>query len=114
MNDIFKIAWRNLWRNRRRTMITSASVFFAVFFATIMRSYQLGSYDQMITNLIESYTGHLQIQHKEYLDNPMIDYSFGYDDSLISAVGRIKNVVSVLILSHLLLPQTDLRPNQWQ
>lgn len=94
MNDIFKIAWRNLWRNRRRTMITSASVFFAVFFATIMRSYQLGTYDQMITNLIESYTGHLQIQHKEYQDNPMIDYSFGYDDTLISAVSRIKNVVS--------------------
>lgn len=76
-------------------MITSASVFFAVFFAVIMRSYQLGTYDQMITNLIESYTGHLQIQHKDYQDNPTVDYSFDYVDSLCQAIGRIKNVVSV-------------------
>ncbi len=76
-------------------MITSASVFFAVFFAIIMRSYQLGTCDQMITNLIESYTGHLQIQHKDYHDNPVVDYSFDYVDSLCQAIGRIKNVVSI-------------------
>ena len=95
MKDDFKIAWRNLWRNKRRTVITSTSVFFAVFFAVIMRSVQLGSYDRMIMNFIESYTGYLQVQHVKYLDNPSIDYSFIYSDSLSSAIGSIKDVVSV-------------------
>jgi len=95
MKDDFKIAWRNLWRNKRRTIITSASVFFAVFFAIIMRSVQLGSYDRMIMNFIESYSGYLQVQHLKYQDNPSIDYSFECSDSLAAAIATVKNVVSL-------------------
>ncbi len=95
MKEEFKIAWRNLWRNRRRTLITAASVFFAVFFAVIMRSMQLGSYDRMINNLIESFTGHLQVQHADYHDDPQIDNSFVWDDSLVAAISAVDRVVSV-------------------
>jgi len=95
MREEFKIAWRNLWRNRRRTVITTASVFCAVFFAVIMRSIQLGSYDHMISNFIESFTGHLQVQHIKYQDNPLIDHSFVYDESNENAIAGIDRVVSV-------------------
>ncbi len=86
------MAWRNLWRNRRRTIITAASVFFAVFFALVMRSFQLGAYDRMFKNIIESYSGYLQLQQKDYFEEPSIDNSFVVSPDVMEAFSADKNV----------------------
>lgn len=76
------IAWRNIWRNKRRTLITVAAVCFAVFFAIIMRAMQEGTYTNAINNMVRSYTGHLQIQNIDYWDEQTIDNSFEFNDSI--------------------------------
>ncbi len=88
MKQIIKIAWRNLWRNKRRTLITVSSIFFALFYAILMQSFQLGTYNRMLDNIVSQFSGHLQIQDKEYLDNPSIDYSFAYTDSIIDILSN--------------------------
>lgn len=95
MND-FQMAWRNIWRNRRRTLITAASVFFAVFFALIMRSVQLGSYDRIFKNVIESYSGYIQVQQKDYFDEPVLDNSFELDQGLLDLIASDPNVKAVV------------------
>lgn len=95
MKDL-QMAWRNLWRNRRRTLITAASVFFAVFFALVMRSFQLGAYDRMFKNIIESYSGYLQLQQRDYFDDPMLDNCFEADTGLFGQILSDPNVESIV------------------
>ncbi len=63
------LGWRNLWRNKKRTYITLASITFAVVIATFMRGLQLGSYDKMIDDTIRSTTGHVALMDKLYWED---------------------------------------------
>ena len=73
---LFKLAWRNLWRNKRRTLITTASIFVAVILSTFMRSLQEGSYNEMIKNAVSFYSGYIQIHKNGYWDEQKLDNSF--------------------------------------
>ena len=88
----FILAWRNIWRNKRRSIITIVSITFAVFLACIMRSMQLGSYERMIENAARFYTGYIQIHQNGYWDDKIIDNSFEYDEGLISTIENTKGV----------------------
>jgi putative ABC transport system permease protein len=92
----YQLAWKNLWRNKRRTLITAASVFFAVFFALVMRSFQLGAYDRMFKNVIESYSGYLQLQHIDYFDDPNLDNGFAINQALFDQIKKDQNVIDIV------------------
>jgi len=79
---LLKLAWLNIWRNRRRTIITATSVFFAIFLAIVLRSLTDGVYDNMIHNAVSYSSGYLQVQQKGYWDEQSIDNTFEEDEQL--------------------------------
>jgi ABC-type lipoprotein release transport system permease subunit len=78
MKDYPKLAWRNLWRNKRRTLITTASIFFGVILSTIMSSMQEGSYAQYIKTIVNSYSGYIQVHSMGYWNDKVINNSLEY------------------------------------
>lgn len=86
------LAWRNLWRNKRRSLITISSVFFAVFLAILMRGFHLGSWLNLIDSVLHSYSGYVQVHAADYWENKNFDYCLHADSSLIKTIESNKNV----------------------
>ena len=63
-----KMAWRNIWRNPRRSILTISAIAFACVLLVFMLSWQFGSYDTMINSAVKIQSGHLQVQLKGYKD----------------------------------------------
>lgn len=75
MSTTATLAWRNLWRHGRRTWLTVAAMIFCNALLVFLISFQLGSYSMMIDGNLGVLTGHLQVQHKDYNQEPKMRLS---------------------------------------
>ncbi|MCH7880674.1 MAG: ABC transporter permease [Proteobacteria bacterium] len=74
-NIVLRLAWRNLWRHKRRTWLTVGAMIFSNALLIFSISLQFGSYDMMIDNTLQAFTGHIQVQREGYLDDPKMRYT---------------------------------------
>ena len=86
------LAWRNIWRNKRRSTITIVSIALAVFLSCVMRSLQIGSYEKMVENAARFYTGYVQIHQNGYWDDKTLDNSFLNNDVLTNTIASTNGV----------------------
>lgn len=89
---LYKMAWRNIWRNKRRTFITLASILFAVMLASMMESLQKGAWNHMIGNVVNFYFGFAQIHEKGYWEEQSLDKAFVVSDEIKSLPAQIKGL----------------------
>jgi putative ABC transport system permease protein len=81
-----QLAWRNIWRNPRRTAVILTAVVIGawsmIFLAALMR----GIVDGMVRNGIATLTGHLQIHQRDYPDDPVVDHRIEDPQSLVKVL----------------------------
>lgn len=96
---ILQLAWKNLWRNKSRTAITMAAVSFATIISMLAASLKEGIFNNLIKNIVSSYTGHVQVHLKGYQDEQVIENGFVPDSLLrkkISALPGVDGITSRL------------------
>jgi putative ABC transport system permease protein len=62
----FKVGWRNLWRNSRRTLLTSSAMAISIGLCMAMLCFMDGMYGQMYDVLVTQSMGHIQVHHPDY------------------------------------------------
>ncbi|MCW9012611.1 MAG: ABC transporter permease [Gammaproteobacteria bacterium] len=67
---LLMLAWRNIWRHRRRTLITLSSIAVGFALSVLMIGLGDGSHNSMIRNAIKLGEGHLTVQRRGYIEAP--------------------------------------------
>ncbi|EDM76224.1 hypothetical protein PPSIR1_07723 [Plesiocystis pacifica SIR-1] len=79
------MAWRNLWRNGRRTAITLFSIAFGVLLAVVSTGIGDSSYTEMIDYAARLGGGHVVVQHPDYVDQPSLENSIRVSPEALEA-----------------------------
>jgi putative ABC transport system permease protein len=83
---VTKLAWRNVWRNKRRTILTLLTIVVGCTMIIFMNALAKGGHDQMIEDAVGLNTGHIQIHEKGFWENQTIDYAIKVTPEILRAI----------------------------
>ena len=79
---LFKLAWRNLLRHRRRSLLTGLSIIVGFVLSSFFIGWADGTYNLIIDTFTRNRTGHIQIHQKDYTDNPRLYKTIRVTDAM--------------------------------
>ncbi len=82
---IVTLAWRNLWRNHRRTIIMLAAISVGAWAMIFMTALMRGMVNEMVRDGVRALPGHVQVHHPGYRDDPSVANRVAMTDAEISA-----------------------------
>ena len=89
---IVRLAWRSLWRNGRRTLITIISIGFGLACTVFFIAIAEGVYAQFIDQVVRMQAGHITLENPRYRSGPAVDIWFEAPESLRSQIERLPQV----------------------
>lgn len=92
---MIRMAWKNMWRNRSRTAITMAAVFFAVLLSVVTGCLYKGVFDNLIKNVVSFYSGYIQVHRRGYWDEQVLDNSMHLKTEVMRRIGQQSRVTAV-------------------
>ncbi|MGD9782255.1 MAG: ABC transporter permease [Kiritimatiellia bacterium] len=105
MNVLLKMAWRNVWRNPRRTAILLCAIAAGLVGILFSMAFVNGWVRQLVADSIGTYEGHVKILAKGYNDNPVVENSFAPSEKIYQTLAgdpRVKSWVPRVAVQGLL------------
>lgn len=85
----FQLAWRNLWRNTRRTAIIIIAIVVGAWAMIFLGALMRGTVDSMVQNTVSALVGHIQIHHKGYRSDPVIGNRIQEPEPILLILNRV-------------------------
>lgn len=90
---LFKIAWKNIWRNRTRSLVLIAAVVLGLWGGLAMVSFSLGMMDQRARDQIETLISHLQIHHPEFREERKVAFVIPEGMEMLQEIQQKEDIV---------------------
>ena len=84
MQFLINVAWRNLWRHQRRSLITAGAMAVGVALCMMSVAFQDGMYDELFRVMVEQQLGHVQVHHPKYPGTRVLHETV--DESVVEAL----------------------------
>jgi putative ABC transport system permease protein len=91
----FKLAWRNIWRNKTRSFITMGLIFLFTLQVISFQSLKKGTMLAVIDGLAGGYLGYVHVHEKDYWETPFLENAMESDDELIEQIKSADKVDGV-------------------
>lgn len=91
---IFKMSFRNLIRQKRRTIFTALSMIVGFVMASLFIGWADGSYNHIIDSFTRNRLGHIQIHSKGYLEKPILYNNMGNYNKIIDRIKKTKHITN--------------------
>ncbi len=94
MKILFRIGWRNLWRNKRRSLVVISSIAVGIFAMILSMGVMNGMNNQMVENTIKTSLGHIAIHRKGFQDDMKLEYHFMPETRIIEAIESDERILA--------------------
>ena len=83
-----KLAWRNLLRNKRRTLIAATAIAISLACLILYEAFMLGMTETMIRSATDTFLGQAQIVHARFDEDMDVNLTLTHPDHLLQQLGQ--------------------------
>jgi len=95
LQTVLLLAWRNIFRNKRRTLLTLIAVSIGLWSSISLAAFARGVSAQLARDAVFMLTGHIQLHAKDYVQDPVIEHNFKEDTETLSKVLSDEKIVGI-------------------
>ncbi|MCP4440150.1 MAG: ABC transporter permease [Aureispira sp.] len=89
---LFKVSWRNIWRNRTRSFVVIGAIVVGVWAVIFMIAFTMGIVESYVSSAIENDISHIQVHHPKFKDEKEVKFYLNDIGTLVSNVEQQANV----------------------
>lgn len=91
---LIKISWRNIWRNKLRSLVVIFSIVFGLLGGIIIIAMSYGLNEERMNNAVDTYLSHIQIHNNLFSEDYNIKHTINNLDAIEKAINKDERVVS--------------------
>jgi len=91
---LIKISWRNIWRNKLRSLVVIFSIVFGLLGGIIIIAMSYGLNEERMNNAVDTYLSHIQIHNNLFSEDYNIKHTINNLDAIEKAINKDERVIS--------------------
>lgn len=92
---LFNLAWRNIWRNKRRSLIIISAIAVGLLCGLFASAVMFGMADSFVNSTIDRDLGHIQIHSQNFEDEKLITDTISSASKVLEKIQEQKNIKGV-------------------